>query len=265
MIQEKNSSKSYLQRISNTLMINGSFLDNCGLYTGEMGIVLFFSRYARFIKNELYADYSFELLEKVQNSVYQDTPIDYKFGLAGFGSTIEYLVQYNFFEADTDDILEEFDNRIFFTYNLPYLPIDQIMDIGYYVIWRLSGKSSRKDMIRQTILPPIVKAMSEWNKKNNLPPHPVVSFFKEIVSNTKSSIIPAWLELCRKHSPYRLNAKSHESLLENFSNSDNTNIKNLNLGIQNGLAGLGLSLLTELDGDDTWISLFPNELIPIKK
>ena len=116
-------------------------------------------------------------------------------------------------------------------------------------------------MIQQTILPPIVKVMSEWNET-----HPVVSFFKGIASseNQNSSIIPAWLQLCRKHSPYSLGKKSCESLLENFSNSDNANIKDLDLGIHNGLAGLGLSLLTELDGDDTWISLFPNELILIK-
>ena len=180
MKQNKNIIKSYLQRISNILMINGGFPDNPGLYTGEMGIVLFFSRYARFIQNELYSDYSFDLIEITQNKLHQDTPINYKNGLTGIGSTIEYLAQNSFFKVDTDDVLEEFDKRIFFTYNLPYLPIDQIMDIGYYVIWRLSGNSSKKDMMQQTILPLIVKIMSEWNET-----HPAVSFFKEIFSSEK--------------------------------------------------------------------------------
>jgi hypothetical protein len=42
-------------------------------------------------------------------------------GLTGIGSTIEYLVQSGYLNANTDDMLEEFDKRIFFTYNLSNL------------------------------------------------------------------------------------------------------------------------------------------------
>jgi len=262
--------KSHLQRISDILLINGGFLDNPGLYTGEMGIVLFFSHYYGFTKNDLYLECSFNLIEKIQNRIHQDTPINYKQGLAGIGAAVEYLTQNGYIEADTDDILDEFDNRIFFTCNLSYLPIDLIMDIGYYVIWRISGVSSKKGLIQQSVLPPIIKVMSEWSTKNKLTLHPTVSFFKEIASDedliTKngSSIVPVWLHFCCKNSPYGLNAKSHESILKKFSNTDSINMKSIDLGIQNGLAGLGLTLLTELDGDDTWTALFPNDLISIK-
>ena len=42
MIQNEQFIYSYLQRISNILLINGGFLDKPGLFAGEIGIVLFF-------------------------------------------------------------------------------------------------------------------------------------------------------------------------------------------------------------------------------
>ena len=66
--------------------MNGSFLDNPGLFDGEMGIVLFISRYSRLTKNEWLSEYSFNLIEKIQSNIHIETPIDYKQGLAGIGA-----------------------------------------------------------------------------------------------------------------------------------------------------------------------------------
>ena len=52
-------------------------------------------------------------IEKIQNRIHQETPINYKHGLAGIGATIEYLVQEGYIEADTDDIPENIDDRLF--------------------------------------------------------------------------------------------------------------------------------------------------------
>lgn len=144
--------QSILQQISDVLLINGGFLSSPGLYTGDMGPVLFFARYARYTQNDLYLDYCYELMEKLSNKIDRKTPIDYKQGLTGIGSAIEYLVQNGFFDDDTDEILEDFDKRIFFTYYLLCLSIDEIMDVGSYTMWRLSGNSSKKDMIQRNIL-----------------------------------------------------------------------------------------------------------------
>ena len=65
----------YLQRISNILLINGSFLDNPGLYTGEMGLTLFFFRYARFSKNTLFSEYGFDLIGRLQNRINPEIPV----------------------------------------------------------------------------------------------------------------------------------------------------------------------------------------------
>jgi hypothetical protein len=261
MYPNKQNRQSILQQISDILLINGTFLNNLGLYTGKIGLALFFARYARYKQNELYSEYSFDLIEKVQSEIHKGTPINYEQGLAGIGCTIEYLVQNNFFEADTDDILEEFDKLIFFAYNLPYLSTEEIMSIGYYALWRLSGNSSKKDIILQTILPKTV----EWCSKRNLT-YPTDSFLRDIIISSENhsalpehSYIPAWLQLCRKNF-------SHESVISNtMSINDILRDKNISFGCENGLAGLGLSLLTELDGDDSWISLFPDDFIFSKK
>jgi len=227
-----------LQQISDVLLINGGFLSDPGLYTGEMGLVLFFSRYARYTQNDLYLEYAYGLMEKLQNRIHRDTPINYKQGLAGIGSAIEYLVQNNFFEADTDEILEDFDQRIFFTYNLPNLSIEEIMDIGYYATWRLSGNSVRKEIIRQAVLPQIEKAMR--NK----------------------SINPAQSKLDQKRIPDAFEGKTFAHCLELISKNE---FWNKDLGFRNGLAGWGLSLLTELDGDDSWIALLSNNFSTDRK
>ena len=92
MEQNKQLVKLYLQCISNILLINGGFLNNQGLYSGDMGLVLFFFYYADYTKDEAYRDYAFELFERVQDRIHEETPIDYENGLAGIDSAIELLV-----------------------------------------------------------------------------------------------------------------------------------------------------------------------------
>jgi len=218
----KEDIKVILQQISDVLLMNGGFLDNPGLYTGDMGLVLFFARYSRYTKNDLYLEYSFELMEKLQARIHSGTPVNYKQGLTGIGSAIEYLVQNGFFEADTDDILEDIDQRVFFSYQHSSLSINEIRDIGYYAVWRLSGNSSKKELIRQSVFPQI-----------DIP------------------------ELCNMIIPDSFAEKSYNRCLELISKQI---FFGNDMGTENGLAGWGMSLLTELDGDDSWFSLFPNDI-----
>ena len=250
MEQSEQKNDSFLQRISNILLINGGFLNNTGLYSGETGLVLFFFRYAYFTQNRLYKDYGFALLEKVQNRINRETPIGYKEGLTGIGSAFEYLVQNGLIEACTDDILEEFDKRIFSADNLPFLSLDDLLGIGYYALWRITGNSCRKDTIRQTILPQVVDFMDQKCDFQ----HPAVSFFRNIVSieNPEQDrlIISKWRQLCCEINPaWQLQKYASAASLSGF-----------NIGIQNGLAGLGLTFMTESDGDDSWMTLFPGDI-----
>jgi len=264
MKQNEQFIKSFLQRFTDTLMINGGFLDNPGLFTGEMGLVLFFFRNAHFSRNVLYSDFGYDLIGRIQSRIHNETPVDYKQGITGIGSAFEYLVQKGFIEADTDDILEEFDKRIFFVHNLPDFSLDELLGIGYYAFWRMSGSSVRKESIFNTILPQVVNFMEK--KSNNL--FPAVSFFKNIVSSDSAFDLHdnsrklAWFHLCCNCNNNLLSLESdmYSSLFEKFSKRIFK--KNFNLGVYNGLAGLGLSLLTELDSDNSWTSLFPIHFLP---
>lgn len=260
-----------LQRISNILLINGGYLANPGLYSGEMGLVLFFYHYARLTQNEIYAEYGSGLLQKIQNKIHPNTPVNYKQGLSGIGSAIEYLTQNGFLNINTDVALEEFDKRIFFTFNLPYLSIDKITDIGYYALWRLSGSSVQKDMILKSVMPQIIHVMEEW-QMNQPTINPTVFFFKDLVMKKKHhfwhdrSMLFNWLQLCCKHNSNNLDdAKPFTQLLECFSTHSSTTDNALDLGFQHGLAGLGLFLISKLGCDDSWFSLFPNDIIPCEK
>jgi len=260
---------SYLQRISNILLINGSFLDSLGLYSGETGLALFFFRYARFTHKDLYSDYSFDLIEKTQKGLHQETPINYKQGLTGIGSAIEYLVQNGYFEVDTDYILEDLDKRIFTIDSLPYLQIDDLLGICYYALWRITGNSVRKDYILKTVLPQIVRFM-ESKCQNNQFSYPTVDVFKEIIEIENRMMlkdfraIPMSLQACRSKYPYGLEENTYNRFLERMSNNDFIIERNIDLGLQNGLAGFGMALMTQLDGDDSWISLLPDDLIQQK-
>lgn len=102
-----------LERITNILLLNASFIDNLGLMHGKMGICIFFYHLARKTNNKIYEDYAGELLDEITEEINEQTPWDFENGLAGIGWGIEYLVQKGFVEGDTDEILLEFDNKLF--------------------------------------------------------------------------------------------------------------------------------------------------------
>ena len=259
--------KDYVQRISSILLLNGGFLDNPGLFTGEMGIVLFILRYARLTQIELFSDYGFNLIRKIQNSIHIKTPIDYKQGLAGIGSAFEYLVQSEYIKADTDDVLEEMDKRLFALDNFPCLSFDELIGIGYYSLWRIAGKSRKMESIIKNVLPTIVWILER--KCQNLDfTYPTVEFLRGVVENENKitvqhfSKIPLSLQLCRKKFPNGLEEATFNLFMEQFSSKEFE--KPFELGLLNGLAGFGMALMTQLDGDDSWISLLTNDLIKQK-
>jgi len=106
------NSKNRSQRIINVLLLNASFIDNLGLMHGKMGIAIYFFHLARETKTQIYEDYAGELIDEIYEEITVTTPLDFENGLAGIGWGIEYLVQNGFLEADTDEVLEDFDNRL---------------------------------------------------------------------------------------------------------------------------------------------------------
>lgn len=124
------------------LTLNASFISDLGLFHGKMGCVLFFAQYARYTHDEHYEEFANELLDEICEDITKDIPIGLEYGLCGIGWGIEYLVQNGFLEGDTDEILEDFDNRImeYDVLRMSDLSFRQgLAGIAFYVIARLSA------------------------------------------------------------------------------------------------------------------------------
>ena len=104
--------EALLKRIADHQMLHGSFRRDLGVLNGKMGIVLFFFHYARYTGRVLYEDFAGEMLEEVIQELHSDLPIRFSDGLCGIGWGVEYLIQNAFIEGDSDEILEDLDQKI---------------------------------------------------------------------------------------------------------------------------------------------------------
>ena len=102
-----------LKQISEILIKQGISIADPGLLHGKMGVIIFFFHYARYTGNPSFEEYAMVLMDKIQEQILKQQDMDYANGLAGIGSAIEYLSQNNFIEANTNEILEDFDKRLF--------------------------------------------------------------------------------------------------------------------------------------------------------
>lgn len=103
----------FLNHISNIIMLKSSTIDDTSLFSGKMGISVFFMHYSKFIKNSIYSDFANELIDDIYEDINQNTPIDFENGLAGIGWGFLHLIDHGFIEGTPTLILEEIDNKIY--------------------------------------------------------------------------------------------------------------------------------------------------------
>ena len=101
-----------IDKILQTLIINGTLTEQPGLFYGKTGIAVFFFHYAQQTGNELFQNYAFDLIEEIQKQITNTLSAQYDTGIAGIGVGFEYILQNGFMEAD-DDIFEDFDARMY--------------------------------------------------------------------------------------------------------------------------------------------------------
>ncbi|EEY83750.1 hypothetical protein HHO38_17090 [Parabacteroides distasonis] len=101
-----------LRRIANHLTINASFLDNCGLFYGKMGIALFFAHYSRYTNNESFEDYMEVLLKDIYMELDESSSMDLQSGLCGIGWGIIHLLKNQFVEGDPSLIFKDIDSTL---------------------------------------------------------------------------------------------------------------------------------------------------------
>ena len=131
-----------IERIPHIIMMNSFFIPDPGLYQGQMGIAIAMAKLYQQTENEVFLDFSYELLDQVISKVNKQLSFSLNEGLAGIGWGIEFFIQNDLVEGTGVEICEEIDYKIMETD--PRRITDISLDTGFegllhYVIYHLQG------------------------------------------------------------------------------------------------------------------------------
>jgi hypothetical protein len=161
-----------LEKIIQTLIVNGTLTEQPGLFYGKTGIAVFFFHYARQTGNELFQDYTAGLIEEIRKQITVTVSARYDVGLAGIGVGFEYMLQNGFLEAEGDDIFEDFDARMYrVAMYEPYPDLSLeggLTGWGRYFVYRLRGKGHKDSKLHEA-LTHIANEISQKIVKNTIP------------------------------------------------------------------------------------------------
>lgn len=104
--------RNTLDRITDHIILSGSFLDSVGLLHGKMGLSIFLAHYSTYVKSDLLRTLAINMVEEVYEDIHEKTPLTFEDGLCGIGWGIEYLVHHNYIDADTSEILEDINYKV---------------------------------------------------------------------------------------------------------------------------------------------------------
>jgi Lantibiotic modifying enzyme len=178
-----------------------------GLIDGKMGVVVFFFHYAEYVKEEKYKDYAIDLIEDVQNQISSSMPMNYVSGLTGIGTAIEYIGQQCMIDADTDDLLSDFDEtfKSHLKERILYLSAKDIIDIGKYFQFRFANKEITSEV--KKIMEQLVYVLSLHMDVHPKCSSRAVSWLSAFSKKYQSDIVTGLLE--------KLSDTSYEELSDN--------------------------------------------------
>lgn len=218
-----------LNRIARILILHGSFNKNLGIIHGKMGIIIFFYHLSRHTGKKLYEDFAGEMIDEIYREIHDHYPSNFENGLSGIAWGMEYLIQNQFVEADSNEVLEDLDKMIF------EWDVRKVSDfsletglggIVHYVIARCIGKSKEDVIIPEDYISDLIISL----EKNKSDQHDDVILLLNKIRNEEL-----------------INIK--DSLLINLISKVKFNKKKIfidtrPLGIgNNGYAGIGLNLI----------------------
>lgn len=214
------SASAELSSIARRLMLYSSFISNCGLLNGKMGVVLFFYHYSIYTRCSRYRRFADELIEEIYHEVSKHTPKDFANGLCGIVWGLTYLVKCGFVDMD-DDIFEELDAKImeWDISNISDYSIETgLSGVGLYLICRLYGSKGQVN-IPVAYRDKVIRRLAESSAPEC---QMVYTCFK---NNQQSFPVQQKQMLC--------------SMLPLFKSSKQAKM----IGIKEGLAGVGLRML----------------------
>ncbi len=257
-----------LSEIANIFEGQNYIINSNGLMGGKTGIALFLLYYSRLTNNKKYSEIAFDLIFDAFNSINNGFKLHtFANGIAGIGWTVEHLIQNNFLEKDTSNVLDNIDNFMYRTMmtdikNGNYDFLHGAIGNGTYFLNRLNKDESKKCLgklveelgnISETEEDGSIKWESELDIKSG------VRGYNISLSHGIASIITFLSKLydeniCKEHILMLLNGsvkyllkqeiekREHESMFPSYaleSNSDNTSSR---LGWCYGDLGIGTAL-----------------------
>lgn len=276
--------KQDLCDIADMLLLNGTLTKCPGLVHGKMGIAIFFFHYARYTGNTLFTDYVLDLIQEIQDQIHNNSPADYKRGIAGIGVGIDYLIRNELLDPE-DDVFEDLDQRMYraVMYDpwLDFSLYDGLVGYGQYWIMRLCRNPECKQakVCLMRIMELIEKNQSDVSVEEQTD---IYYFLRDLHKIQEGSVKAVLLERFRKQSEaillnrfisddfsvanmirmyqscYYCNNPSYDELDKAIKQTLNQGLwkSPVNMGILTGYAGEGLLRLAALDPINTsWIRL----------
>jgi hypothetical protein len=135
--------KPILQKIANILFIQTQTINQIEVLNGITGITVFFYHYAKFSKIEEYHSFADYLLDYMIENIDQMN----LWNLVNFSWGIEYMIQQEFIEGDSNEILEEVDKKIIVYSKQSEAVDDSVVFWGLYFLSRIKkeNRSNQKN------------------------------------------------------------------------------------------------------------------------
>jgi len=131
--------KETIRKIYHHLLLNKAYISDVGLYFGKTGCLLFFAHYCKCFKNVIHEEIVSETIDEIFSQLVNISSFSMRNGLCGIGWGIEYLLQNQLMEGNSDEILEELDSKIF-NKDIKFIESHpDFADILHYVVIRLTS------------------------------------------------------------------------------------------------------------------------------
>jgi len=261
-----------LKYIAETLM-QPAIVSDSGLMYGKTGIAVFFFHYAHYTGDKSLRTYAIELINGCIREQKQQYNVGYANGWAGIGTAVEYLVQNDLVRSDTNKLCKRFDKGIFHeVVNGDRTDVSLFVGLsglGRYVLYRIAGHGASDEQItwltNKMLLIHIIDTIER--KIPDLKGSEQDDVCDFLYSMHQTAIYPVkterLLKLFSSNQDDRMNQhkKNREAQYDNKYRKLQSGIQqkeqlNIVPGLYDGLAGIGLYLLSQLDKHhEIWMQL----------